>query len=175
MTSRGAVVLVVSGLLALPAAAAAKGRAEAQICGATGCTVVTAPGKVHPLTSTGSPTRAPSPAPFYTVTVTFEAPEDPETYRMLYVPSRGAWKGIDLQGERHVWTEIPSVITSTLEEATEAIEPFPASAEWETSAPQSSSSSRPWIPLSIGAGVVAVALGVLRRLSRGAARGPIAT
>ena len=118
-------VIAIAALAALPAAAPAKGIADAQVCGAAGCTTVD-PRFFHAVLPEGDPVTAPvTAAPFVTVRVSWlhgAYARDEQLERFTYVPSLGV---IRPAGETQ-WTKLYPVRRAELDKLVSPVEPLPA-------------------------------------------------
>lgn len=163
----GAAIVLV--LAALEGTAMAKPFVRATVCGASRCAELSGT-EVYSLYSTGLRIRSPRPAPFFTVSL--REAERPgtasRTFRLLYAPSRGAWRGITYQ-RRPVWTKLPPDVAALMKRATARSAPYSASVRWSPGPSVRDDSAANWLlPIGIGAalGGVLAALGI-RAVRRG--------
>lgn len=159
-------VIATAALAALPAAAPGKGIADAQVCGAAGCTTVD-PRFFHAVLPEGDPvTTSVTAAPFVTVRVSWRHgahARDEQLERFTYVPSLGV---IRPEGERQ-WTKLYPVRRAELDELVAPVEPLPGAeltgvVQPATAAPDGDGETASW-PI---AGAAAAALGLLALLVR---------
>ena len=134
-------LMVVVAMLAVPAAAGAKGVEDAQACGASGCVAALTPDTY--LIFEGGP-GAPPPAarePFYELRYRMMTGDGPEPemvpMRMLYVPGARL-----LRGEDGVWMRPDRRAAEALRRHLTGVEPFPA-ARLDLSSRQAASDPQP--------------------------------
>lgn len=164
-------------VLTMVPSAQAKGPDTAQICGSSGCVTANTPERVNVLAlyTSGFAARAePAAAPFFTVELTSARSED-VSWSFVYVPSAKALQIVeaDFSGgiydtpATNQWVTPSAEVVAAYQAATEALSPFPASAEW--TATSSGHREVPWV--IVGLLVAAAALiGVLLFARRTATR-----
>jgi hypothetical protein len=126
---RRLITVAALGVLATATVAQAK-EMPAEVCGAGGCVTVSNPGQVGALHSTGAPTAAPEPAPFFVVR--FRSGVDaraPILWSYLYVPSVRAQRANDF-GRGPVRWRRAEFVRPLLAELTKELEPYAASPTW---------------------------------------------
>jgi hypothetical protein len=162
---RRTVPLIVIVLLASAAVAWAK-ELPVDVCGAGGCVTVTDRGLAGLLHSTGAPSAAPDPAPFYVVRFRSGASSRaPIAWSYLYVASASAMRGNEFGSGPVRWMRA-SFLAPEIAELTKDLEPYPASPTWTASVPgRDNGFPFGWLALGALAGTAVVAL-ALRRLGR---------
>jgi hypothetical protein len=156
------IAVLAAALTALVAAApAAAKQLTLTVCGVETCRNVTDPSGAHELLAVGGPARRPSAAaPFYGVTM--RAMGSAGVVRaFLYVPSAGVMRVDDATS---YWTTVPPPLRAAIDEATAALEPYPASSGWDPAAPDAD--GFPWLLVAAvapGLVLVGAALTSLRR------------
>jgi hypothetical protein len=134
VSPRSALVLLAAALplVALPAAAAAKGEQTVRVCGASACMSTDDPGVVGPLHSTFAPRSALAPAPFYVVRFEQRAVRrHRKAWSYIYVPSARAMRSHAF-GKGPIRWQDASLIRADLPDLT-WLEPYPASPAWRSS------------------------------------------
>lgn len=128
----------VSIALAVPAAEA-KGPAEAELCGSSGCVRLSGSAALEPFSSWWktpfTQLRKPKPARFYRILVRQAEPE-PITWSLVYVPARNAMRLTQSRvppyatGIGPYWRTVPAPARRGLRDATRGTTPYPASAAY---------------------------------------------
>ena len=129
-------LVVALAVLALAAAAEAKGPGTARVCGSSGCITVRNLGTIDGMTALSGPFQladAPRPVPFYTVAL---SDPPPSTFRwsFVYAPSRHLLRISDGVTPPY-WRRAPTVVARTLARLTRGLEPYPRSRGWNVRRP----------------------------------------
>ena len=148
--------LIVITFLASAASAVAK-ELPVEVCGADRCLPVSDRGTAGFLHSTGAPTGAPEPAPFFVVRFrSASGSRPPVAWSYLYVPSAGAMRGDDFGSGSVRWMRA-KFLAPVIAKLTQDIEPYPASPTWTPNAAARDDGS-PLLWLALGAPAAMLAM-----------------